>query len=221
MKALLIILIIIITVSLILSLHIVLNVSYIGEKLDYNVRLLGIKLYPYPAKKKKVKKKKSKNIKQKKTTTEKKKPKLSDKLRKLKKEAEPVIELVKSSGESIQYFLNRVSVTDIYVNIVVADEDAYQCATTYAKVNILLYNILGFLQSRIKVRKKSITTDILFNSSQSVYDISFKAKVTIGTVVVTFIKLIINFLKGSNENERKTPDRRSDGRNNGKNKKHG
>lgn len=221
MKALLIILIIIITVSLILSLHIVLNVSYIGEKLDYNVRLLGIKLYPYPTKKKKVKKKKSKNIKQKKTTTEKKKPKLSDKLRKLKKEAEPVIELVKSSGESIQYFLNRVSVTDIYVNIVVADEDAYQCAMTYAKVNILLYNILGFLQSRIKVRKKSITTDILFNSSQSVYDISFKAKVTIGTVVVTFIKLIINFLKGSNENERKTPDRRSDGRNNGKNKKHG
>lgn len=221
MKALLIILIIIITVSLILSLHIVLNVSYIGEKLDYNVRLLGIKLYPYPVKKKKVKKKKSKNIKQKKITTEKKKPKLSDKLRKLKKEAEPVIELVKSSGESIQYFLNRVSVTDIYVNIVVADEDAYQCAMTYAKVNILLYNILGFLQSRIKVRKKSITTDILFNSNQSVYDISFKAKVTIGTVVVTFIKLIINFLKGSNENERKTPDRRSDGRNNGKNKKHG
>lgn len=221
MKALLIISIIIITVSLILCLHIVLNVSYIGEKLDYNVRLLGIKLYPRPAKKKKVKKKKSKNIQQKKTTTEKKKPKLSDKLRKLKKEAEPVIELVKSSGESIQYFLNRVSVTDIYVNIVVADEDAYQCAMTYAKVNILLYNILGFLQSRIKVRKKSITTDILFNSSQSVYDISFKAKVTIGTVVVTFIKLIINFLKGSNENERKAPDRRFDGRNNGKNKKHG
>ena len=225
MKALLIIAIIIITVSLILSLHIVLNVSYIGEELDYNVILLGIKLYPRPQKKKKAKKKKPQNVQQKKPVTEKKtekkEPGLSDKIRKFKKEAEPVIQLVRNSGESIKYFLGHVSVTDIYVNIVVAEEDAYECAMTYAKVNILLYNILGFLQSRIKVRKKSVSTDILFNSDKSVYDISFKAKVTIGTIVVTFVKLIINFLKGSNENERKAPDRRTYGRNNGKNKKHG
>lgn len=225
MKALLIIAIIIITVSLILSLHIVLNVSYIGEELDYNVKLLGIKLYSRPKKKKKAKKKKPQNVQQKKPATEKKtekkEPKLSDKIRKFKKEAEPVIQLVRNSGESIKYFLGHVSVTDIYVNIVVAEEDAYECAMTYAKVNILLYNILGFLQSRIKVRKKSVSTDILFNSDKSVYDISFKAKVTIGTIVVTFVKLIINFLKGSNENERKAPDRRTYGRNNGKNKKHG
>lgn len=225
MKALLIIAIIIITVSLILSLHIVLNVSYIGEELDYNVKLLGIKLYPRPQKKKKAKKKKPQNVQQKKPVTEKKtekkEPGLSDKIRKFKKEAEPVIQLVRNSGESIKYFLRHVSVTDIYVNIVVAEEDAYECAMTYAKVNILLYNILGFLQSRIKVRKKSVSTDILFNSDKSVYDISFKAKVTIGTIVVTFVKLIINFLKGSNENERKAPNRRTYGRNNGKNKKHG
>ena len=225
MKALLIIAIIIITVSLILSLHIVLNVSYIGEELDYNLKWLGIKLYPRPQKKKKAKKKKPQNVQQKKPVTEKKtekkEPGLSDKIRKFKKEAEPVIQLVRNSGESIKYFLGHVSVTDIYVNIVVAEEDAYECAMTYAKVNILLYNILGFLQSRIKVRKKSVSTDILFNSDKSVYDISFKAKVTIGTIVVTFVKLIINFLKGSNENERKAPDRRTYGRNNGKNKKHG
>ena len=225
MKALLIIAIIIITVSLILSLHIVLNVSYIGEELDYNVKLLGIKLYPRPQKKKKAKKKKPQNVQQKKPVTEKKtekkEPGLSDKIRKFKKEAEPVIQLVRNSGESIKYFLGHVSVTDIYVNIVVAEEDAYECAMTYAKVNILLYNILGFLQSRIKVRKKSVSTNILFNSDKSVYDISFKAKVTIGTIVVTFVKLIINILKGSNENERKAPDRRTYGRNNGKNKKLG
>ena len=189
------------------------------------MKLLGIKLYPRPQKKKKAKKKKPQNVQQKKPVTEKKtekkEPGLSDKIRKFKKEAEPVIQLVRNSGESIKYFLGHVSVTDIYVNIVVAEEDAYECAMTYAKVNILLYNILGFLQSRIKVRKKSVSTNILFNSDKSVYDISFKAKVTIGTIVVTFVKLIINFLKGSNENERKAPDRRTYGRNNGKNKKHG
>lgn len=76
------------------------------------------------------------------------------------------------SKKHIGWLLRHIGVKDIYINFIVADEDAYECAMKYGKVSILLYNILGFISSFFRVSKKDIFVGCRFNHNESIYDAS-------------------------------------------------
>lgn len=200
------------------------EVKYIGGEFSYKVKYAFITFYPKkqkPVKKKsKSKKTKDKSV-SKLDTSPKKEPKKesvtnkskndSAKTKDTKKESNKdksindtdlnaldtlslALDIFKVLKDKLGKFITSIKITDLYINFQVADLDAYDCALKFGKLNIVLGNILGFLNWKFKVKKKSISVLPKYNSNSSLYDISFKIKIGfgngLGKILVMLFKVI-------------------------------
>lgn len=104
------------------------------------------------------------------------------------------LDIFKTIKDKLGKFITSIKVTDLYINFQVADLDAYDCALKFGKLNIILGNILGFLNWNFKVKKKSISVQPKYNSNNSLYDISFKLKIGFGNglsrILIILFKVI-------------------------------
>jgi hypothetical protein len=199
------------------------DVKYIDGNFDYKITYAFIKIYPKKQKAKKVKKHK-KSSKDKKSTpsgntkykdkpkdtppkndtkkdttkdTSKEKTKKTSEVNKDLNALETlnmVLDIFKAIKNTLGEFITSIRVTNLYINFQVADLDAYDCALKFGKLNIILGNVLGFLQRHFKVKKKSINVVPKYNSNDSLYDISFKVKLGLGKglgkILVMLFKVI-------------------------------
>lgn len=102
-------------------------------------------------------------------------------------------DIISASKKGLKRIFKGISINDIFIDFTISDEDAYECAMKYGKVNILVYNALGFLSSFFKVRKKSISVLCKFNEKDSIYNFSFKVKLKLGTAIVSVLGMILTY----------------------------
>ncbi|MCC8070084.1 MAG: DUF2953 domain-containing protein [Ruminococcus sp.] len=219
-----ILIVILIFLGLILYLPVCIDVKYIGGVFSYKVSYAFIKFYPKPVKKvkrRKVKsKKKSLNVKESKQKKVAKESSKSDS--KMEKSKEGILksnlpidsdsnaldtlnlllDIFKAIKEKLGDFITSVKITNLYINFQVADIDAFDCALKFGKLNIVLGNILGFLQRNFKVKKKSINIQPKYNSHDSLYDISFKIKLGLGKGLTKILIMIFKVLPILKENDK-------------------
>lgn len=104
------------------------------------------------------------------------------------------LDIFRAIKKKLGKFITSIKITDLYINFQVADLDAFDCALKFGKLNIILGNVLGFLNWNFKVKKKSISVKPRYNSNDSLYDISFKVKVGFGKglrkILVMLFKVI-------------------------------
>lgn len=104
------------------------------------------------------------------------------------------LDIFKVLKDKLGNFITNIRITDLYINFQVADLDAYDCALKFGKLNIVLGNILGLLNWKFRVKKKSISVLPKYNSNSSLYDISFKIKIGfgngLGRILVMLFKVI-------------------------------
>jgi hypothetical protein len=111
------------------------------------------------------------------------------------------LELLKSIVRRSERILKRSKVKNLNLNFIITDPDAAQCAIKYGYVNAAVYNILGIVSRKIRVKFERIFIDCSYKRvgenavRDSVYDGSFKFKVTSGVVFRCLISVISDIIK--------------------------
>ncbi len=101
--------------------------------------------------------------------------------------------LISSGGKALRRITRHIKIKDIYINFIISDMDACQCALKFGKANIVVYNTLSYMGSFIKLKKKSINIRCVYNQPHCVYDIKFKLYITPAAAIGTAIAFIFTF----------------------------
>lgn len=80
--------------------------------------------------------------------------------------------VLNSSGKPMRMLCKGIAIRDLDIHFAVADPDAAVCAVRFGKVNIALYNALGWLCQFFRVRKKQIIVQCVYDQPESRYDAS-------------------------------------------------
>lgn len=119
----------------------------------------------------------------------------------LKDKLEMIFSIIRASKKGVRRVLKGIYFTDVDINFTVADEDAYECAMKYGRINAYLCTLLGLVKGYFGMRAKRISVACRYNSSDSVYDFSFKLKIRLGTAVFSILSIFINYLINNNKED--------------------
>lgn len=129
----------------------------------------------------------------------KKKEKLTKEEKEQKKaELKEKIELVKmilaSADKGLKKLLSAIKLYDIAVDIDVADEDAYNAALGYGRMNMIVYNAVSFLRTFFTLSIDHININCVYNSNKSKYDGAVNIHAIPSTVLLAAIIIGTKFL---------------------------
>lgn len=209
-------LIILLVLLLILAILCMVTVSLSLElwdgKLKWCVKVCGIRILP--RKRKSGEKKKEKKADEQDTEekqTEEKKPeeerteeeqrrdffmdKLLKILQKLAKYADYIGSALFSMPKLLRTFCKSITWSHIETDIVVANEDAYQCAKQYGYIQMFLQNMLTQAGRLITVKRKQVKVVCDFTADQSRWNFGFRLKIRLGPIIAAAIYFLIHFLK--------------------------
>lgn len=192
MTAVIVLAAVIVVLTVLMNFSVVIDVSYIGGKLDYCVKYFIFQIFPFKKffSGKNKKKKTDKTIKSDEKTE--KKSYSSENL--IEKSAE-ITELIRNSADDIKKAAKKIFIKDIYIDFVSRDEDACVCAVNYGIMNGIVYNILGIVCSLFKTAFKSVSIGLRYNQSGNIYDFSFKIKLKLWTGFKTALNILYKFIK--------------------------
>lgn len=114
-----------------------------------------------------------------------------------KKSLSDKIEFLVGIWESAQRPMLRIfrgfRLKDLYIDFVIADEDAYDCALKYGKYSALVYNGIAFFSQLFTVRLKTIDVRPQFGVSKGRWDAAGKLYFRLGTVVIAGAWFLITY----------------------------
>ncbi len=102
--------------------------------------------------------------------------------------------LIKAGGKALRRLIRRIKIKELYIDIDVSDEDAYECALKFGKTNIIVYNAVTLLSQFVRIRKKSIAVKCIYNRPESVYNISCTVFITPAALICIALALAFAFL---------------------------
>lgn len=115
-----------------------------------------------------------------------------------KKSVSDKIEFLVGVWESAQRPLLKIfkgfKLSDLYIDFVIADEDAYDCALKYGKYSALVFNGIAFFSQLFTVRLKTIDVHPQFGVSKGRWDTSGKLSFRLGTVVIAGAWFLLTYL---------------------------
>lgn len=128
-----------------------------------------------------------------------KKPKLTkEEKEERKKELLEKIELVKmilaSAGKGLKKLLSAIKLYDIAIDIDVANEDAYEAAIGYGRMNMIVYNAISFLRTFFTVSIDHVKINCVYNSDKSKYDAAVNVHAIPSTILCAAIIIGTKFL---------------------------
>ena len=128
-----------------------------------------------------------------------KKPKLTkEEKEERKKELLEKIELVKmilaSASKGLKKLLSAIRLYDIAIDIDVANEDAYEAAIGYGRMNMIVYNAISFLRTFFTVSIDHVKINCVYNSDKSKYDAAVNIHAIPSTILCAAIIIGTKFL---------------------------
>ena len=84
--------------------------------------------------------------------------------------------------------------SDFFIDFIVADEDAYKCAISYGAVSGAVYNLLAFIGTAFTIKFKTVDINAGFGLEECRWDISFRLKFRLGTLVTTAVWFVFVYL---------------------------
>ena len=115
-----------------------------------------------------------------------------------KKSLSDKIEFIVGIWESAQRPLLKIfkgfKLRDLYIDFVIADEDAYDCAMKYGKYSALVYNGIAFFSQLFTVRLKTIDVRPQFGVSKGRWDAAGKLSFRLGTVVIAGAWFLMTYI---------------------------
>ncbi len=84
--------------------------------------------------------------------------------------------------------------SDVYIDFVVANEDAYNCAVTYGAVSGAVYNLLAFIGTVFTIKFRTVDINAGFGLRESRWDASLKVDFRLGTVVIAGVWFLLTYI---------------------------
>ena len=103
--------------------------------------------------------------------------------------------LVRPVWEPLKKLLKTMKITGVDINIIAADEDAYEAAMLYGNMNTIVYNVLALTKLMFKVKIKSVNIGCRFNYPKTYCKISFKAELTPARIIACAAVLLYAYYK--------------------------
>ena len=116
------------------------------------------------------------------------------KLEDLKKKWETIKPYIPLGKKTVKKLLKSIRITNLFLKLDVANEDAYECAMNYGKVNMAVYNGMAILTKIFTVSITKICISSKFNSSETEYDLSCKIKTRPSTLIALAVSILLKFL---------------------------
>ena len=82
---------------------------------------------------------------------------------------------------------------DFYIDFIIADEDAYDCALKYGRYSTLIFNGIAFFSQLFTVRLKTVDVRPQFGVSKGRWDTSGKLSFRLGTVVIAGVWFLLTY----------------------------
>ena len=105
-----------------------------------------------------------------------------------------LMDIWSSAKRPLRRLLRGFHITDIYIDFLVADEDAYNCAMKYARICTSVYNGLAQFGNLFTVRYKTVDVDCGFGQEKSRWDAGCKVYFLPVTAVITGIWFLITYI---------------------------
>jgi len=83
---------------------------------------------------------------------------------------------------------------DFYIDFIIADEDAYDCALKYGKYSTLIFNGIAFFSQLFTVRLKTIDVRPQFGVAKGRWDTSGKLSFRLGTAVIAGAWFLLTYI---------------------------
>lgn len=122
------------------------------------------------------------------------KKKLKDKFNKYKEKWEKIKPYVPLGKKVVKKLLKAIKIRQLFVYLVVSDEDAYECAMKYGKISAGVYNALALMKNFFTVSIKHIAVDCKFNSNENDYNLSCKIKVLPSTIILIALFTLASYI---------------------------
>ncbi len=208
---LVILLVIAALIALLCLVSVTLSLEWWDGRLRWNVRLWGIKLLPRRKKSKPARNKARTKTKDKNKKTEKSPEAVSeeaeampedflmDKLGRLMMKIAKYSDLAGSAFFSIPGPLRRIgrafTLSHLRTDIVIANEDAAQCARTYGLLQVLTQEFLRNTGKIIRVRRKRVQMVCDFTADECRWNVGFRLNFRLGPVLLAGVIFFWNFLR--------------------------
>lgn len=127
-----------------------------------------------------------------------KKDSLSEKLDTLK----GYIPLVEDCKTPLLKLLKTLKITGLDLNIIAADEDAFNAAMLYGSLNAAVYNLLALMKQAFIVKVKSVNIGYRFNYPHTVFKISFAAELTPARIIACALVLLTAYINFKNNDKK-------------------
>lgn len=105
-----------------------------------------------------------------------------------------IVGLWESAQRPVLKIFKGFRISDLYIDFVIADDDAYKCALKYGKYSAAVFNGIAFFSELFTVRLKTIDVRSQFGVSKGRWDVSGKLSVRLGTMVIAGVWLLITYL---------------------------
>lgn len=105
-----------------------------------------------------------------------------------------LMDIYKSAKRPLKRLLKGFHITDIYIDFLVADEDAYKCAIKYGRLSGALYNFLAKLELVFSLKYRTIDVECGFAQEKSRWDAGCKVRFLPITAVFSGIWFLITYI---------------------------
>lgn len=125
------------------------------------------------------------------------KPKNQKKPKK-EKEKQSMIELILGIWEAADRPLLRIfkgiKLSELYIDFIIANEDAYKCAMNYGRISGAVYNLIAWLSVLFNVKLKTVDVLPAFAQKKSQFDISLKVSFSLITIVIAGFQFLLIYI---------------------------
>jgi hypothetical protein len=105
-----------------------------------------------------------------------------------------VLNIVRASDRALLRIFKGVKIYGLYIDFIIANEDAYKCALNYGRISGALYNVLGWLSVLFSVKLKTVDVNPGFAVDKPRWDAAAKIKFRPMTAVIAGVGLLLTYI---------------------------
>lgn len=109
--------------------------------------------------------------------------------------------LAESLGKPLKKLLHRTRITDMQLDIICGGGDAAAAALNYGKMNVVVGNALGWLDTFFTLVKPDINIGVDFASEDTLTEMSCKIKISLGAALAFLLVGLFRVVKNSRGND--------------------
>lgn len=105
-----------------------------------------------------------------------------------------ILGILEAADRPLLKILKGVKFSEVYIDFIIANEDAYKCALNYGRISGAVYNLLGWLGAFCNVKYKTVDINPGFAQKNSRWDVSLRLSFRPVTLVIAGIAFLITYI---------------------------